>query len=174
MKEKRESLKKRQQTNKETKRHAYILIARDVFVALAVQARMIKCGKESDKLDKLFALQKIAKLQGIGFKIYRYLTKSATFQFRFMWCSYLNQRSFFLGGGVGVQWFGELCVTLKKWIVWFWSLAQFVMNFERYSHALYFWKLSENIYAFYYTTKPVSVSVFTVYSVIRTVKWESF
>ena len=56
--------------------------------------------KVSDKLDKLFALQNIAKLWGIGFtlvfgfKIYRDLTKSATFQFGFMCCICLNQGSF--------------------------------------------------------------------------------
>ena len=66
------------------------MIAGDVFVALAARARMIKYGNVSDKLDKLFALQNIAKLQGIGFtlvfgfKIYRDLTRSATFQFGFM------------------------------------------------------------------------------------------
>ena len=68
MKEKRESFffphKK-----KLTKKHAFILIARDVFVALAVQARRIKSGEVSDKFDKLFALQNIAKLQGIGFTL---------------------------------------------------------------------------------------------------------
>ena len=56
--------------------------------------------KVSDKLDKLFALQNIAKLWGIGFtlvfgfKIYRHLTKSATFQFGFVCCICLNQGSF--------------------------------------------------------------------------------
>ena len=76
------------------------MIARDVFVALAMQARMIKSGKVSDKLDKLFALQNIAKLQDIGFtldsgfKIYRDLTKLATFQFGFMCLICLNQGSF--------------------------------------------------------------------------------
>ena len=50
------------QTNKQTKKHTFILIAREVFVALAVQAGMIKSGKVSDKLDKLFAQQNIAKL----------------------------------------------------------------------------------------------------------------
>ena len=82
--------KQNEQRDKETKTHAFILIAQDVFVALAVQTRMIKSGKVSDKFDKLFALQNIAKSQGIGFtldfgsKIYRDLTKSATFQFGFM------------------------------------------------------------------------------------------
>ena len=103
MKEKRERyfLKKTEkERKKERKKNTYILIAREVFVALAVQARMIKSGKVSDKLDKLFALQNIAKLQGIGFtlvlgfKIYRDLTKSATFQFGFMCCICLNQGSF--------------------------------------------------------------------------------
>ena len=103
MKEKRERyfLKKTEkERKKEKKKNTYILIAREVFVALAVQARMIKSGKVSDKLDKLFALQNIAKLQGIGFtlvfgfKIYRDLTKSATFQFGFMCCICLNQGSF--------------------------------------------------------------------------------
>ena len=42
------------QKNKETKKHAFILIAQKVIVALAVQARMIKSGKVSDKFDKLF------------------------------------------------------------------------------------------------------------------------
>ena len=50
------------------------------------------------------------------------------------------------------------------WIMDSLSLAQFVMNFERYSHTLYFWKLSWNIDAFYYATKRVSVSVFTDFS----------
>ena len=103
MKEKRERyfLKKTEkERKKERKKNTYILIAREVFVTLAVQARMIKSGKVSDKLDKLFALQNIAKLQGIGFtlvfgfKIYRDLTKSATFQFGFMCCICLNQGSF--------------------------------------------------------------------------------
>ena len=80
----------------------FILIARDVFIALAVvvaKAPYINksdssifnwfycklvwsnAEKYSDKLDKLFTLQNIANLQGIGFtldfgfKIHRDLTK---------------------------------------------------------------------------------------------------
>ena len=52
----------------------------------------------------------------------------------------------------------------EQWTVWFWSLAQFVMSFERYSHTLYFWELSWNIDAFYHTMKRVSISVFTDFS----------
>ena len=50
---------------------------------------MIKCGKYPDKMDKLFTVQNIAILQGIGinldfgFKIYKDLTKSAPFQLGF-------------------------------------------------------------------------------------------
>ena len=96
--------------------HALILMAGDVLVALAVvvakapyihqsdssilvllQTRMIKCGKVSDKLEKLFILQNIANLQGIGltldfgFKTYKDLTKSATFQFGFTLCVCLKR-----------------------------------------------------------------------------------
>ena len=38
------------------------------------------------------------------------------------------------------------------------------MSFERYSHTLYFWKLSWNIDVFYHTMKRVSISVFTDFS----------
>ena len=53
-------------------------------------------------------------------------------------------------------------------IIMYWIMAVWfcliVMNFERYSHTLYFRKLSGNVDAFYYTTKTVSVSVFTDFS----------
>ena len=39
-----------------------------------------------------------------------------------------------------------------------------VMNFERHSHTLYFGKLPWNVDALYYTTKTISVSVFTYFS----------
>ena len=54
-----------------------------------LQTRMIKCGKYPDKPDKLFTLQNIANLQGIGitvdfgFKIYKDLTKWTPFQLGF-------------------------------------------------------------------------------------------
>ena len=62
---------------------------------------MIQGGKVSDRLDKFTTLQNIANLQGtgftldLGFKIYRDLTKSATFQFGFPCCICLNQGFFF-------------------------------------------------------------------------------
>ena len=82
---------------------------------------MIQCGKVSrDRLDKFSTLQNIANLQGIGFtlhlgfKIYRDLTKSATFQFGFPCCICLNEGYFFSvgweggGGGGERKRFGEL------------------------------------------------------------------
>ena len=39
--------------------------------------------KYPDAMEKLFILQNFENLQGIGFKIYRDLTKSAPFQFGF-------------------------------------------------------------------------------------------
>ena len=95
-------LKKKKNGNKKS---AFILIARDVFVALTVQTRMIKCGKVSDRLDKFSTLQNIANLHGIeftldvAFKIYRDLTKSATFEFGFTCCICLNQGSFLFSVG---------------------------------------------------------------------------
>ena len=47
---------------------------------------MPKAEKYPNKLDKLFTPQNIANLQGIGFKIYRDLTKPAPFQFRLTRC----------------------------------------------------------------------------------------
>ena len=95
------------------------MIARDVFVALAVQTRMIQCGKVSDRLDKFSTLQNIANLHGIeftldvAFKIYRDLTKSATFEFGFTCCICLNQGSFLFFGGVGGA--GEAS-DLENWL----------------------------------------------------------
>ena len=95
------------------KKRTYILIARDIFVALAVVIAKAPYSHESDssisvllqliwsnaeryrypnKLEKLYTLQNIANLQDFGFtldfwfKIYRDLTKSAPFQFGFMRC----------------------------------------------------------------------------------------
>ena len=79
------------------KNRAFILIARDVFVALAVVVAkapyihesdsailiLLQAEKYPDTMDKLFILQNFANLQGIEFKIYRDLTKSAPFQFGF-------------------------------------------------------------------------------------------
>ena len=53
---------------------------------------MPKAEKYPNKLDKLFTPQNIANLQGIGFKIYRDLTKPAPFQFRLMRCICLNKK----------------------------------------------------------------------------------
>ena len=79
------------------KKRAFILITRDIFVALAVvvakapyilesdssilvllQARMIKCGKVSEFLGQIFNATKhcIGFTLDFGFKIYRDLTKS--------------------------------------------------------------------------------------------------
>ena len=60
----------------------------DSSILVLLQTRMIKCGKVPDKLDKLFTLQNIANLQGVGFtldfgfKIHRDLTKIGTFSIR--------------------------------------------------------------------------------------------
>ena len=87
------------------------MIGRDVYVAPAVvvvktpyihesdssiwfycKLVLSNAEKYPDKLDKLFTLQNIANLQGIGFtldfgfKIYRDLTKSAPVQFGFTRC----------------------------------------------------------------------------------------
>ena len=41
----------------------------DSSILVLLQTRMIKCGKVPDKLDKLFTLQNIANLQGVGFTL---------------------------------------------------------------------------------------------------------
>ena len=67
------------------KKRAFILIAKNVFVALAVVVAkapyihesdssilvLLQAEKYPDKLDKLIKPQNFANLQGIGFKIYR-------------------------------------------------------------------------------------------------------
>ena len=64
----------------------------DSSLLVLLQTRMIKCEKYPDKLDKLFTLQNIGSLLGIGFtldfgfKIHRDLTKSAPFQLGFTRC----------------------------------------------------------------------------------------
>ena len=138
-------LKKKQKKNKGNKerkkterKSTFILIARDVFVALAVQTRMIKWGKVSDRLDKFSTLQNIANLQGIGFtldfgfKIYRDLTKLATFEFGFTCCICLNQGSFLFSvgwEGRGRQAIWRIGLPLKK-ISWLppWFLSYFLQH----------------------------------------------
>ena len=64
--------KKRKGKKKKRKKLIYFDSYRDVFVALpclAVQNRMIQCGKVSDRLDKFSKLQNIANLQDIGFTL---------------------------------------------------------------------------------------------------------
>ena len=68
---KKKKKKKKEKEKRKKEKSSFILIAIAMFSlpCLAVQNRMIQCGKVSDRLDKFSKLQNIANLQGIGFTL---------------------------------------------------------------------------------------------------------
>ena len=123
-KKKKKKKKGKERKNERKKRIQFILIARD---------RRFRCPRRANSYDPMRkSIGQIGQILytrkhceftrhwihfDFGFKIYRDLTKSATFQFGFTCCICLNQASvFFFGrvGGGGEQAIWRIGLPLKK------------------------------------------------------------